>query len=371
MKENFKVKVQIKPYTLDFKFEAGTSRGVLKEKETFIIHVFADAFPGISGFGEAGPLRGLSLDDHTDFIPKTKPIIQKVENLSFSLDRQKILQAIRELPQIDRFPSLRFGLETALLDLIHGGRKKIFSCDFYDHQKPVPINGLIWMGDKDFMKRQIDQKLREGFNCIKMKIGAMDFDLECNLLEMVRNRYSEHDVSLRVDANGAFGLDEAMEKLNQLSQFGVHSIEQPIKPGNTAEMAYLCKHSPVPIALDEELIAVSNVKDKEALIEQVKPSYLILKPSLLGGIMATEEWISIAGNSGTGWWMTSALESNIGLNAIAQFASSLQTDLPQGLGTGQLYHNNFPSPLGITNGHLSYDTQKPWSIPKLFGLDAD
>lgn len=371
MKDKFKVKVKIKPYTLNFKFEAGTSRGILKKKVTYIINIQANAFPGISGFGEAGPLKGLSLDDHPDFIQKAKQIVQNVEAISFSKDSQEILQAIRELPQIDHFPSLRFALETAFLDLLRGGRKKIFSCGFYDQQHPVPINGLIWMGDENFMQQQIDQKLKEGFNCIKMKIGAIDFDLECRLLEMVRNRYPEEDVSLRVDANGAFGLNEAMEKLTRLSQFGIHSIEQPIKPGNIASMADLCQYSPIPIALDEELIGVSNIKDKKFLIEQIKPNYLILKPTLLGGIMATGEWISIAKNLGTGWWMTSALESNIGLNAIAQFASSLHTELPQGLGTGQLYHNNFPSPLGITNGNLTYDPKKSWSIPKLFELDTD
>ncbi|MFO7825310.1 MAG: o-succinylbenzoate synthase [Cyclobacterium sp.] len=366
MKEMFKVKVNIQPYTLNFKFDAGTSRGVLRKKETYIIGIQSDTFRGVSGLGEAGPLKGLSRDDRPDFMSKAKVIIEKVEGLSFAEDWQEILLAIQELPQIDELPSLRFGLETAFLDLIHGGKRKIFSCGFYDQRQAIPINGLIWMGGKKFMQEQIEQKLEDGFDCIKMKIGALDFDLECQLLEMIRNRYSAKEISLRVDANGAFNLQEALGKLNILSQYDIHSIEQPIKPGNTAEMAYLCQHSPVPIALDEELIGVTHVNDKRALLEQTKPTYLILKPSLLGGIAATREWIDIAENTGIGWWMTSALESNIGLNAIAQFASSLMPTLPQGLGTGQLYHNNFSSPLTITNGSLTYEPQKPWSIPYLF-----
>ncbi|SHM92591.1 o-succinylbenzoate synthase [Cyclobacterium lianum] len=369
MENNFSVNIRINPYTLDFKFDAGTSRGILKEKSTYILTVFSDAFPDAIGLGEAGPLKGLSPDDRGDFLQEARKIIKKVEALTFPRDTDALLQQIGSVAELIAFPSLQFGLETAILDLHHGGKKRLLPNAFYDSKKPIPINGLIWMGDRQFMQQQIDEKLNAGFDCIKMKIGALDFDLECGILKTLRERYSEDQVSIRVDANGAFGPEEALGKLRRLSEFSIHSIEQPIPVGNIAAMAKLCRQSPVPVALDEELIGIRSKEEKESLLRKIKPSYLILKPSLLGGITACREWIEIAGDIGISWWLTSALESNIGLNAIAQLASSLRPELPQGLGTGQLYHNNFPSPLTIEKGNLIYAPQKPWSVPDFFGKE--
>jgi o-succinylbenzoate synthase len=363
MADGFTMRATIRPYTLDFTFDAGTSRGVLREKQTFILRTDSSAFPGSCGLGEAGPLKGLSVDDRTDFLQRSQEILEEIGDVEFPFDPEKILQKISEMP-LEEFPSLRFGLETATLDLFHGGKRKLLPNPFYDLGKPIPINGLIWMGDRTFMKKQIDQKLGQGYDCIKMKIGAIDFDLELTLLEEIRNNYSDEEITLRVDANGAFGANEAMDKLERLGRLGIHSIEQPIAPGNWEQLEKICRESPVPVALDEELIGITERKQKKALLDQVRPSFLILKPTLLGGILATRDWIQLAEQAGIGWWMTSALESNIGLNAIAQFTSTLHPKLPQGLGTGTLYQNNIGSPLHITSGKLSYEPQKGWSFPE-------
>ncbi|WP_154857711.1 o-succinylbenzoate synthase [Cyclobacterium xiamenense] len=368
MVEGFKIHVTIQPYTLVFTFDAGTSRGVLRQKQTFILRAESSAFPGLTGLGEAGPLKGLSPDDRPDFLQKAREILEGISDVSFPFDPEKILQNLCAMP-FEEFPSLRFGLETAILDLFHGGKRKLLSNPFYDRGTPIPINGLIWMGDRAFMKNQIEQKLLEGYNCIKMKIGAIDFELELALLEEIRTKYSEEEISLRVDANGAFGKEEAMHKLERLGKLGIHSIEQPIAPGNPEAMEKICSESPVPVALDEELIGIVDPNRKKALLDRVRPAYLILKPTLLGGMLATKEWIQLAEQAGIGWWMTSALESNIGLNAVAQFTSSLQPKLPQGLGTGTLYRNNFPSPLRIASGKLHYESRQAWELPEWLGAD--
>ncbi len=362
MTQTFKVKAAIKPYILDFAFDAGTSRGVLKEKQTHFIRVQSPVFSEIYGIGEAGPLKGLSPDDRPDFLDRAMEVLGELENIPFSADPTKILQMLSEAG-LEEFPSLRFGLETAMLDLVNGGIRKILPNRFYECGTEIPINGLIWMGEKPFMKQQIEQKLQQGFDCIKMKIGAIDFEAELALLESIREKYSKEQITLRVDANGAFHPNEAMGKLNRLAKLGIHSIEQPIGPGNGKAMAELCRTAPIPVALDEELIGINDIQQKKALLEDLKPAYLILKPSLVGGILATKEWISLAEDLGIGWWMTSALESNIGLNAIAQLTSSLNPVLPQGLGTGMLYRNNVSSPLVISSGKLTYDKHKSWSIP--------
>lgn len=347
------------PYHLKFRFDAGTSRGVLKEKTTFFLNAQETDKPQIMGWGEAAPLPKLSIDDIPDFENQMADLCEKLSEQEIPRSEREILDWVNDnIPA--ELPSVRFAFEVALLDLLWGGRRKIFKNTFFENEKAIPINGLIWMGDKDFMLKQIDNKLAEGYDCIKMKIGAIDFDQECALLKYIRNRYSPDEVTLRVDANGAFSPEEAMEKLQTLAQFGLHSIEQPIRQGQIELMSQLCKHTPLPIALDEELIGVNELNDKMALLQAIKPQYIILKPSLLGGILASRQWIDLAEKLGIGWWITSALESNIGLNAIAQFTSTYDVNMPQGLGTGQLYHNNIDSPLTIEKGFIFYDKKKYW-----------
>ncbi|EPR67816.1 o-succinylbenzoate synthase [Cyclobacterium qasimii] len=364
MTQLFKVKCSIKAYPLNFKFEAGTSRGVLKEKITYFIQVTSDQYPGIIGIGEAGPLKGLSKDDVPNFLEQAIKILNLVEEMEFHASQEVLLNQIDNM-MLHEFPSVQFGLETALLDLINGGQRKILDNGFYASGSPLPINGLVWMGEKDFMERQIDQKIEQGYDCIKMKIGAIDFDQECELLEKIRSRFPKDKISIRVDANGAFAPQDALGKLERLAKFEIHSIEQPIQPGLIAEMRELCKQSPIPIALDEELIGIYGRENKLQLLESIRPQFLILKPTLLGGIIPTREWVALAQQTNTGWWMTSALESNIGLNAIAQLTSSLKAEMPQGLGTGQLYHNNIDSPLSILNGQIFYDTKLEWNLSEI------
>ena len=249
-----------------------------------------------------------------------------------------------------------------MLDLLNGGKRIIFDTPFVQGKTRISINGLIWMGEKAFMQKQIDEKLKAGFNTIKLKIGAIDFDTELGLLESIREQYSANDITLRVDANGAFTETDVMGKMEQLAALEIHSIEQPIKPGQYELMKTLCAESPLDIALDEELIGLNTKEEKKALLERIHPQYIILKPALLGGILSCQEWIEIAESLNIGWWMTSMLEANIGLNAIAQFTAQYNLTLPQGLGTGQLYHNNIDSPLEIRKGELIYNKTKGWGV---------
>jgi o-succinylbenzoate synthase len=354
------IRFSYQPHLLKFKFEAGTSRGVLLDKTTYLLQALASHEPAIVGRGEAAPLPKLSIDDVDDFENILSKFCQDLSGSSVPKSEIGILDWVKvHIP--DNYPSIRFAIETALLDLFHGGRKMIFDTPFFSEGKSIPINGLIWMGDRRFMLDQIDKKLNEGYSCIKMKIGAIDFGQECELLGYIRKRYSEDQITLRVDANGAFSPAEALSKLKILNEFGLHSIEQPIRQGQISAMAELCKQSPLPIALDEELIGIHDVQVKRTLLETIRPQYIILKPTLVGGIGSSREWIWLAENMGIGWWMTSALESNVGLNAIAQFTSTYDVFLPQGLGTGQLYHNNFESPLMIDRGVIKYGDQN-WGI---------
>lgn len=345
--------------TLQFRFDAGTSRGVLKTKEIYWIKATYSSNPMVVGWGESAPLVKLSIDDRPDIEQVLASTLQRLSLVHWGETEEDILNQVKQEVDLS-LPSIRFGVETALLDLTQGGNKKIFKNSFYSDQKAISINGLIWMGTKDFMLSQIEEKLSQGFDCIKMKIGAIDFDQELELLKVIRNRYSSKEITLRVDANGAFAYDEALSKLEKLAALDLHSIEQPIKAGQLSEMHELCKNTPLPIALDEELI---GVKDKAMLLDQIKPQYIILKPTLVGGILETKDWVKCAEERKIGWWMTSALESNIGLNAIAQLSSALETVIPQGLGTGKLYHNNLCSPLEIRQGHLSYNNSLGWEEP--------
>jgi len=255
-------------------------------------------------------------------------------------------------------------METAFLDLKAKGSKKLFKSKFTSGESGIQINGLVWMGNKDFMQKQIREKITAGYHCIKLKVGAIDFETEIEILSGIRQQFSPADIELRLDANGAFSPNDALERLEKLSRFDIHSIEQPIRQGQYDAMAEVCRKSPIPIVLDEELIGLKSA-DKESVLERIKPAYIILKPSLLGGFAESEEWIRLAEKLNVGWWITSALEANVGLNAIAQWTSILNSTMPQGLGTGQLYHNNIPSPLEIRNAKLYYDTANDWELSSI------
>lgn len=342
------LKASFREYTLQFKFPAGTSRGVLLDKKVYYLNLQLDQATGI---GECSVIPGLSIDDRPDFGEKVAVICNQInEGTDF-----------REL-ELREFPAISFGLETALLDVKAKGSKIFFKNDFTQGKNGIPINGLVWMGEKDFMEKQIRSKIEAGFSCIKLKVGAIDFNTELEILTEIRKTFIPQDLEIRLDANGAFALNEASEILKKLSEFTIHSIEQPIKTGNWTEMAAICESSPIPIALDEELIGVVTEEKQEQLILAIKPTYIILKPGLLGGLEKAQNWIDMAEKHNIGWWVTSALESNIGLNAIAQWTSSLKTSLPQGLGTGQLYTNNIPSPLNIQKDNLYYTPSLAWDL---------
>lgn len=322
--------------TFHFKRPSGTSRGILTEKHAWFIEVWHDAHPEVIGVGECSIIPGLS----PDFI-------------DFESYERKLTEVCADLQSdLSDWPSIKFGVETALLDLQNGGKGIIFQNDFITGNRKIPINGLIWMGDAAFMQEQIEAKLAEGFTTIKLKIGAIDFQSELDLLRSIRERYSKEEITLRVDANGAFSIDEAQTKLAALAELGIHSIEQPIRQGQWDEMRKLCKNTPLPIALDEELIGVNEIEQKKDLLNTIQPQYIILKPSLHGGIEGTQAWITLAEQRNIPWWITSALESNVGLNAICQLTAEYTNDLPQGLGTGSLYTDNIPSNLKVQNGTI-------------------
>jgi O-succinylbenzoate synthase len=341
------LKAHFYKHTLNFNFDAGTSRGVLKKKDSYFIKL-TDA--DICGYGEAGPLSGLSPDFGEKAESKLKEICEQINRGKFNL----------KTAQLSEFPSVLFALETAFRDLENGGKREIFSNSFYSNEQRIPINGLIWMGKPDFMKEQIIEKINAGYTTIKLKIGAIDFNEELSLLKFIRTEFKNDNLTLRVDANGAFSPEKAFEKLNRLSEYNLHSIEQPIAVNQEEVLAKLCEVTPVPIVLDEELIG--NSLRKRELLNSVKPQYIILKPSLMGGISGSNEWIQEAENINIKWWITSALESNIGLNAICQFTAEFDNSLPQGLGTGKLYTNNFDSPLEISNGEIFYNQEKEWKL---------
>ena len=342
------MKASYKKYTLNFKRPSGTSRGVLTTKETwFLILEEENNF----GIGECGILRTLSIDDRPDYEEKLKWTCQNIH-----LPKDELLAELVE------FPSIQFGVEMALLSLQSQDPFQLFPSAFTNGEKGIPINGLIWMGEEAFMHEQIQQKLEQGFSCIKLKIGAIDFDKEIALLQSIRKKYSASEIELRVDANGAFQPHEALQKLQRLSELDLHSIEQPIKQGQFSEMAKLCAKTPLPIALDEELIGVFSVTKKEELLQTIQPQYIILKPSLIGGFKGTQEWIDLAEKQNIGWWITSALESNIGLNAISQFTFMQNSNMPQGLGTGSLYTNNIKSPLVVKGEYITYAPKKTWDV---------
>ncbi|TXI94464.1 MAG: o-succinylbenzoate synthase [Chryseobacterium cucumeris] len=320
-------------YLLQFKRPSGTSRGVLLDKETFILTISED---GRKGVGECAIFRGLSFDDRPDYEEKLKWLC---ENINQDTDFLK--------GELKEFPSIWFGYEQAIQNLKYGG-SLYFPSDFTEGKSAITINGLIWMGDAAYMKEQIQEKLEKGFHCIKLKIGV-DWKSEHVILQKLREKFSKEQLELRVDANGGFSKEEAVTVLQQLADLHIHSIEQPIKAGNWDDMAELCARTPTPIALDEELIGIIDPEKKKQLLERINPQYIILKPALVGGFSGSDEWIFLAENQNIGWWITSALESNIGLNAIAQYTFTKKNPMPQGLGTGALFVNNFESDLELRN----------------------
>ena len=354
-------RISVIPHTLKFRFDARTSRGAISEHKAYYLKLWSIHDPLIKGIGECAPLQGLSIDHKPEFGSKLNDVCQRINSGEVQLSFEGPLPEALEL---DEWPSIKFALETALLDLKCGGRRILYRNAFAKGESCIAINGLIWMGDKNFMQEQIQNKLAEGYSCLKLKIGSLDFNTELELLQQIRETASAKELTIRVDANGAFSVDEAFKKLEKLARYEIHSIEQPIKPGQVKEMAELCTYTPVPIALDEELIGIFKPAEKRKLLETIKPQYIILKPTLLGGFQETAAWIELAGELKIGWWITSALESNIGLNAISQFTANYTSDIPQGLGTGQLYHNNIFSPLTIDKGKLWFKKHKEWQEPE-------
>lgn len=329
------------PYILNFKFPAGTSRGILTEKPTFFIKVFDEKDPSKFGIGECSVFPGLSPEADGNYGYK---LIELLANMALDKDTD-----------LTGYSSILFGLEQALRDFAGGCKHVYFPSEFTRGVGDIEINGLVWMGDFDKMIERIDEKVSKGFKCIKLKIGAIDWKKEIGMIEYIRSKYSDSDLQIRVDANGAFTMDNALPRLKRLADLGVHSIEQPIPAGIPELMAFLSQVSPLKIALDESLIGVSGRERKAGFLDEIMPAYIILKPSLCGGFSGAEEWIRLAEDRGIGWWVTSALESNVGLNALSQWTATLNTKIPQGLGTGGLFTNNFECPLRLDGDRLHYD----------------
>ncbi|TCO07481.1 o-succinylbenzoate synthase [Natronoflexus pectinivorans] len=339
-------KASYKPYQLKFNEPGGTSRGVLTTKMSYFIEITHQDRPGIKGIGECSILPGLSPDDSPQLEDKLQWCCNNINTIAENFHKHLM-----------EWPAIRFAIEMALLDFQNGGNKIWFPSDFTNSKKQIKINGLIWMGSIKEMHRRIKEKTEAGFDCLKMKIGALDFDKEFELLASIRERFAPDELEIRVDANGAYTAKQAESVLKRLESLHIHSIEQPIKAGQWEEMSVLCKNAPIPIALDEELIGVNDPLERKRMLEIIRPRYIILKPSLTGGFKSSENWIDWAHTLNIDWWVTSALESNIGLNAIAQWTATLNNPLPQGLGTGQVFTNNLDAPLRVENGHLIY--QKP------------
>jgi o-succinylbenzoate synthase len=340
------IKATYSKHTLQFLLPAGTSRGVYTTKDSWFIILSDGEHDGI---GECSLLKDLSIDDYPGFEQKLAFICNQINSGDYNLE-----QSLYE------FPAIQFGLETAFLDLQNGGNQILFQSEFTQGRAGIVTNGLIWMGDKNYMREQITQKLEKGFSCIKLKIGALDWPSELKIIAEMRRLFSPSELTIRVDANGAFSAQQAATAMAELAKQKVHSIEQPISAGEWDQMAKLCSEAPIPIALDEELIGIFPLNRKCELLLAIKPQYLILKPGLLGGFSACDEWISLAEEMNIGWWATSALESNIGLNAISQWVFTKNSAIPQGLGTGMLFSNNIESPLTLKGEKLFYDVKKSW-----------
>lgn len=331
------------PYLLHFKEPGGTSRGVMTEKPTFLIKVYDENDPSHFGIGEAAVFPGLSPEADGKYVLKLTELLANI--------------AIGKQTDLSRHSSIQFGFEQALYDFSNGCRGIYFPSQFTEGDAEIEINGLVWMGDFDKMIERIDEKVKQGFRCLKLKIGAIDWKKEIEMIEYVRRRYTENQLMIRVDANGGFSMDNALPRLKMLADLGIHSIEQPLPAGNEELMAFLCHVSPLPIALDEELIGKVTTEQRVATLDVIKPAYIILKPALCGGFSGANEWISLAGEREIGWWVTSALESNVGLNAIAQWTGFIKAEGPQGLGTGGVFTDNFVTPVSLERDRLKYNPQ--------------
>jgi O-succinylbenzoate synthase len=334
------MKASFHPYELKFRRPAGTSRGILQTKLTYFLKVWTSSFEYI---GECGFFKGLSADSETEYESKLQWVCEHINE-----GKEYLITDCKE------FPSIQFGIEQVFKQLETQKQELFFLSDFTEGKKGIRINGLIWMGSVDFMRKQIQQKLEQNYGCIKLKIGV-DWKREYKILQDIRAEFSALQLELRVDANGGFTCEQIPKVLDQLAGLEIHSIEQPIKAGQETQMADLCRNTPIPIALDEELIGKFYTEQKEELLQKIDPQYIILKPSLVGGWQGSLEWIDLAEKQKTGWWITSALESNIGLNAIAQWTAVLENEMPQGLGTGSLFTNNFPSKLEVRGEKLFYN----------------
>ena len=345
------MKAAYAPYRLIFKAPAGTSRGILLHKDTYFLKVWDESNPEVYGLGECALFKGLSREDTPLYESKLREMCQNI--------------ALGKSTDLSEYSSLQFGLETALCDLSNGGRRVVVDTPFVHGETTIPINGLVWMGSFDEMSARIEEKLSAGFTTIKLKIGAIDFESELELIRLLRGRFSSETLTIRVDANGGFSPEEALPKLNRLAAYGIHSCEQPIKPNQWAEMRKICAESPIHIALDEELIGITDPMQMFMLLREIAPQYLIIKPSLMGGFAGAQEWLKMAKMTNTGAWFTSALESNVGLNAIAQVVAKFNPLIPQGLGTGALYTNNIESPLYQKDDYLAYNPEGKWVLPDM------
>ena len=345
------MKAAYAPYRLIFKAPAGTSRGILLYKDTYFLKVWDESNPEVYGLGECALFKGLSREDTPLYESKLREMCQNI--------------CLGKSTDLSEFSSLQFGLETALCDLSNGGRRVVVDTPFVHGETTIPINGLVWMGSFDEMSARIEEKLSAGFTTIKLKIGAIDFESELELIRQLRGRFSSETLTIRVDANGGFSPEEALPKLNRLAAYGIHSCEQPIKPNQWAEMRKICAESPIHIALDEELIGITDPMQMFMLLREIAPQYLIIKPSLMGGFAGAQEWLKMAKMTNTGAWFTSALESNVGLNAIAQVVAKFNPLIPQGLGTGALYTNNIESPLYQKADYLAYNPEGKWVLPDM------
>lgn len=346
--------LEVKPYVLDFKFSARTSRGEMKDRKVWFLKINDEN--GVSGVGEVAPIHRLSPEEVEDIPEFLKQLGNNFTTIQVPKTEEEVFDLTTKLVP-SKIPSVRFGLEMALLDLMNGGQKQIFSTNLQKIQ--IPINGLVWMGDQSFMQEQIKEKLDAGFKCIKLKVGALDFETEIEIIKSLRKTSDE--LIIRLDANGAFHTNDVLMKLKRLSEFNIHSIEQPIMPMQPEAMELICSRSEIPIALDEELIGINSSRDRVDLLQDLKPHYLVLKPTLHGGFASVKDWIDLAEMHGIEWWITSYLESNLGLNAIAQFVSRFPKNKEyHGLGTGGLYRNNIISPIVIDRGYFTYAKSSVW-----------
>jgi o-succinylbenzoate synthase len=342
------IKAKIIKRELQFISPGTTSRGTLYSKPSWYLLLEENGFTAV---GECSVIPGLNPEYQPGFENHLEALVQKINAGS-----------IPHLTELDHVPSIRFALETALINLNQKQPGILFPSAFTRGEKGIGINGLIWMGNKKEMQQQIAVKLNQGFKVLKLKVGALDFNEEIGLLKNIRQQFSASDLELRLDANGAFAPEQVLEKLKRLSDYTIHSIEQPIQAGQWDEMGRICLESPIPVALDEELIGIMDMEAKSKMLSTIQPQYIILKPSLTGGLDKSKVWIALAKTMNIGWWVTSALESNIGLNAIAQWTFTLNSENVQGLGTGQVFSNNIRSPLELRSSELFYNPEGKWEM---------